>query len=460
MASFPELNRRQMLIALGALGIAPAVNACSSGSGGSSPTAANGSGELSFDHWFGTQFDQSLDPAMAKILPKIKVSDEDIPYNAYFPKIETELAAGTGPDFYMWEDAVAGVPFNTTVTSSWNDYLASKGTAGTESAWGQPFQHATDAPDQVIGVPVLFPQSFIVHINQELAEQQGLLKDAPVWGASNFDAWNWDNFVEWLKNATRIRSDGTVEQYGTSGSRLTAPELLSQLVASNGGTLFSGGTPYTYTNKKSNMTDPAVIEAGQMVVDLVRKYKVAPQPSAESQAPTGDSYRGKLSLSVVQQAQVSSYPVAQTFPQVYMELPYFQTKVRQVGLPKWLVNAQSHNQDLAREWIWTWCTDVSMRALFASVNSAPAYDPAPIIAALPAGQQKTVSLVNLARVAGQSTIPANTTGVQTCPAYMDCTQTAFAETTITNALTAAFLGKQTVAEAFADAKSQLDARMS
>jgi ABC-type glycerol-3-phosphate transport system substrate-binding protein len=449
-------NRRQILMMLGALGVAPVLGSCaSSGSG----TSASSSGTLSFTHWLGNEFAVNFDPPMAKILPKIKVNQQNVPYEGYVQKLTTEFAAGTGPNFFMWDVSWAGEAFTTKISSPWNDYLASQGHAGKASSWGQPFQMATDRPDQVVGLPVLFPQSFIVHINQELADQQGLLKDAPLWGNSNYDSWNWDKFVEWLKAATKVRRDGTVEQYGTAGVRLTAPTLLTQLVASNGGTLFSGGTPYTFTNKKCNLTDPAVIEAAQMLVDLVRVHKVAYQPAAEAQAATGDSYSGKLSLSVIQAAEASSYPVASTFPQAYMALPYFQTKVRQVGLTPWFVNKQSQNQDLSRDWIFTWSTNTTLRKLVATINSAPAYDPLPIVLGLPDGQSKTTSLVNLSRVAGHSTIPSDTIGVQDCPAYMDCTATAFAQNTITNALTAAFLGKQTVPEAFASAKSQIESQL-
>ena len=452
-----EFSRRQVLGMLGAAVPAPALLRMLSRSGVLRPEAL--SGTVSFGHFLGTEFAQNFDPLMAKVLPGIKVVQESTPYSNYAQKILTELAGGTAPDFFFWDVTVAGAPFSTSISSSWNDYLKSQGPAGNASTWGQPFQMATNSPGTVIGLPVLFPQSYVVHIDEELASSQGFLKGAPIWGSSSYDSWNWDQFVEWVKGMTKVRNNGTVVQYGTGGTNLASPSLFAQLVASNGGTLFRGGTPYTYTNDKSNLTDAPVIEAAQMLVDLVRKYKVAPQPSAEAQASAGDTYRSKLAVTVIQLAEASSYPESTTFKQTYMALPPFHTKVRQVGITPWLVNRNSSKQDLARDWIFTWATNKSVRTLAAAINGAPAYDPLPIVESLPAGQNRTVCLVNLSRVKGHSSVPSDTVGVQNSPYYMDCKATAFAATTIGNALTGAFLGKATVKESMSQAKSAIDAQL-
>ena len=92
------------------------------------------------------------------------------------------------------------------------------------------------------------------------------------------------------------------------------------------------------------------------------------------------------------------------------------------------------------------------------VSSVPAYDPLPIVQASPEGPPKTIGLINLSRIKGMSTLPQNAEGVETYPGWLGRKPQFFSDT-MGAAMESVLIGKATVKDAFAQAKTKIDAEL-
>ena len=141
----------------------------------------------------------------------------------------------------------------------------------------------------------------------------------------------------------------------------------------------------------------------------------------------------------------------------YIHLPYLDQKVHAVGSNSLNVNKTYSDPQTALDWIITFTTNTDVRKNFIIWSSVPAYDPLPIVDSTPAGDPKTIALINLSRIVGQSPIPADTVDVNRWPYWLG----RFAPVDFQNAITSVpeqvILGKATAAEACQAAAKQLNA---
>src|SRR5262249_16896744 len=135
----------------------------------------------------------------------IAIQEERNPYNGYFQKILTQLVAGTGPDLIEIDANENGNFFTSGTLVPFNDYVKSR-SDGDPAKWNADPLKENGYQGKILGLSLFTMQDLIVHINQELADKDGLLKDAPLWGTPGYDAWHLqDKFVEWLKAGTKVK---------------------------------------------------------------------------------------------------------------------------------------------------------------------------------------------------------------------------------------------------------------
>lgn len=438
------LTRREMLTALAAT---PAV-AFLAGCGGDN--GASGGDGLRLSHWWRGQFDEFI-PLMEE-KTGIKVESQNVAGQGYPQKLLTELASATGPDIFLLDAPVNGEFFSSGVTIPFNDYLASRKDVDM-SKWDVDPKRETGYRNEIMALSVFTMQDPIVHVNQELAEKDGLLDGAPLWGKPNFDTWKWDQLVEWAKAGTKISSTGKVEQYGLGGD---LSFLIAGIVHDNGGQVFD--SEWDYNETKCLLDQEPALEAIQLLTDLIVKHKVCPAPAAET-AIRGGSYVAKRAVGTINWSTPSIFPEQDTFPQTQFHLPYVQHKVHAVGANHLCVNKASSRTDEALEWVTTFCTDKEMRTKFLQVSSVPSYDPLPIVEAAPDNRAKTIALINLSRLKGMSTIPKNTEGVRLWARWLGGKDPAFIGDTINTAYQQVVIGKSSVADAFTEATAKINEKL-
>jgi ABC-type glycerol-3-phosphate transport system substrate-binding protein len=386
---------------------------------------------------------------MSKLDPAVTISQQLYPYST--TKLFTELDAGTAADMFLTDSHWNGtllpeaskvlVPFDSVLKSNKIDM----------AKWNIPPKIDNGWDGQIWGLDTFVTQDIICFANTELADKDGLLKDLPLWGKSTFDTWKWTDFVDWLKAATKITSSGKVEQYGYS----CAPAAIFQpMVASLGGALMDDQFGLNETKALFN-TEP-VIETVQLIADLYTKHKVAAPLGVEA-AVTGGTFLAKKAVAASSWSTPSVFPVAQNFPMSYFHLPYVEKKVHAVGSNSLNVNKMAPDPELAVNWIVTFLTNTQVRKEFIVWSSTPAYDPLPIVNGLPPGDPKTISLINLSRIVGQSPVPHDTVDVLRWPYWLG----RYAPVNFQNALSsvpeAVILGKATAKQACEAANASLNA---
>ena len=224
---------------------------------------------LRLSHWWGEQFANYIPLLQQKT--GIAVQEERSPYNGYFQKLLTELVSGSAPDMFLVDANQNGAFFTSDALLPFDDYLKTSKTdlskfnvdQGKENGYG----------GKTMGLSLFTMQDLIVHVNVELANKDGLLKDAPLWGKPNFDTWHWQDFVTWLKAGTHVKSDGTVDQYGLGNSFAGWDDVERVFVAQNGGAIFDD--EWGYKETKATVDQPPFLEAVQFLADLTLKDTVS-----------------------------------------------------------------------------------------------------------------------------------------------------------------------------------------
>ncbi|HLI76021.1 MAG TPA: hypothetical protein VKV02_03675 [Acidobacteriaceae bacterium] len=407
---------------------------------------------MTFSNWWGTQFAHFL-PEMEK-LTGIKIHQQLYSYNS--AKFFTPLVSGTAPDFFLADSA-----WNGTLLPEASKYLVPfderlKAKKVDMSKWDVPPGSEEGYGGNTWGLSLFVAQDVICFVNTEMADKDGLLKELPVWGSPSFDTWKWDKYVDWLKAGTKTMRNGKVEQYGISIGGAAWGGLFSAVLAGFGGSLVNN--EFTYNETKSLFDTEPVIETVQALSDLFNRYKVAAPLGVET-AVTGGTFLAKRALSATNNSTPSAYP-AGSFPMTYFHLPYHENKVHCHGANMLSVNKRFSAADVAQDWIITFCTNTAVRKNFLQVSSVPAYDPLPIVQASPSGDSKTIALINLSRIKGKSSIPANTKDVKAYPYWIGGRYApADTLTALQSTVQSVILGKNTAKEACQAAAKQLNEKI-
>lgn len=439
-----------MALAACAAPAAPAASEQQAGEASDAP--AQEAVEVRFTHWWGEQFQHYIPLLEEKT--GIKAVEEPSPYSGYFEKLLTQLVAGVGPDFMLLDANEFGQFWPSGTVGPMDDYLAS---ANNDPAkWNVPQNEENGWEGKTMGLSLFTMQDLILHVNKDLADEAGMTADLPVWGSDNFDSWQWDDLIEWAKQGTKVNDDGTVEQYGIASNMAGFWDLHRTLIASNGGAILDD--EWNFQETASLVNSPEAVAALQVLVDAVNVHKIAPTPDA-AQAIQGGAYRAQRAVCDITWSTPSIYPENVGFEQIYAHLPFLGQRVHAYGANCLSLNAASSNLEAAANWIITFCVDDDVRAEFLQVSSVPAYDPLPIVEASSESRAKTIGLINLSRIAGMSTIPANAEDVANYPRWYGAKAPQFMRDTLTAAMQSVVIGSAGLQDAMDEAKAKIDAEL-
>jgi sn-glycerol 3-phosphate transport system substrate-binding protein len=203
-------------------------------------------------------------------------------YQESIAKALTAVKSGEPPvtsillstDMYTLIDEDAIVPFDELVKtpddqawlkSFYPGFMENSQTGG--KTWGIPFQRST----------------VVLYYNKEAFKEAGLDPNKP--------PATWKEMVDYAQKLTKRDASGRVTQWGVQIPSSGFPYWLFQgLAIENGVNLMNGAGTETYYDK------PAVIEALQYWVDLVKKYKVHPEGIVEWGTTPKDFFERKVAM--------------------------------------------------------------------------------------------------------------------------------------------------------------------
>lgn len=225
--------------------------------------------------------------------PNWDLKYEEAPFNQFRDKVLVELAGGTAPDLFLFEN---------TTFQTWVDkglFLAINPLIDRD---GIDWNRFTVDPRVGVGLDgvayglqqCLCDMPGIIY-NKEAFREAGL-PTLPMSWEEGFDTWTWQDEIELSLALTKRRADGTVERYGRLNP--TAINMgFEAYVWGNGGDILN--TPWNYRNATECLIDrPEAIEAMQHIYDLTHKYKVTPAPEqAQDMFDLESFFSGRVAIS-------------------------------------------------------------------------------------------------------------------------------------------------------------------
>ena len=189
--------------------------------------------------------------------PDIDIVTQVAPYDEFFQKLKTQIAANQAPDIWLSDGVFVPSYYSRGVLKDltpWidrdvnrNDYLMLQANADTSGRiWGFP---------QGLQILALF-------YNKKLFDEAKLAYPTP--------EWTLDDMLTAAKKLTKDKNgDGKMDQYGfTITTNITTAwfPFIKQF----------GGMILDKSLTKAMITDPKTVAAIQYMIDLINKYKVAP----------------------------------------------------------------------------------------------------------------------------------------------------------------------------------------
>ncbi|MGI6366879.1 MAG: ABC transporter substrate-binding protein [Anaerolineae bacterium] len=240
--------------------------------------------------------------------PGVKVVQEAAPWAQYWDRLQVQMAGGEAPDI-QW---MSGAMFLNFVEKGF--FLDLTPYSDADGLTLDEYFTQADVftyQDHVYAWPWFHTVSSGWY-NKELFDEAGV--DYPPTDWQN--TWSWDEFLETAKKLTKTRDDGR-QQYGVVVSN-AFEQCWGSFIWSNGGDVIN--SEFTQTT----MDSPEAIQGLSFVVDLVQKYKVAPEPgdpSAFIEGMPGPFEAGLCAMEINSSALTMKYSKIEQFTPSAMCLP-------------------------------------------------------------------------------------------------------------------------------------------
>lgn len=202
-------------------------------------------------------------PMFEKENPNIKIKLEYQPWNQFFTKLKTQIAANEAPDFWV-SDGVYVMEF------------AARGALKDLTEWvGRDLNpdeffaldFAKDADGKIWGVPREI-QTIALYYNKDFFDDVGVKYPD--------ESWDWNNLLTAAQKLTKdTNGDNKIDQYGFWSTSWISGGWFNFIYQNEGQILDE-------TRTKSRLNKPESIEAVEFMVDMVHKYKVSPTDEATS----------------------------------------------------------------------------------------------------------------------------------------------------------------------------------
>lgn len=212
--------------------------------------------------------------------PDIKVELSTEAWGAYWNKLQTLLAANSGPDVFLLSVDYVVDFYKRGILLNLTPLIENDKTIDLNDFFTPPFEVFT-----INGNLYALPRdinTIVLYYNKDLFDTYGV--EYP-----NIN-WTWDDFVKAGKKLTKdLDNDGFIDQWGFINS-LDFEVCWGNFVLQNGGKLLNKEKTESLINSKE------CIEAIQFLLDLENKYKIAPNTSARASLGDNTFLTGKIAM--------------------------------------------------------------------------------------------------------------------------------------------------------------------
>lgn len=246
-----EVRHRRTAAGIAAIALAASLVACSAQPGGPSEDGKL-SGDVRFTIWYGGDMWKGIAAEFEKENPDVDVTVQEVSWDQYYTKLNTEFASGNAPDVFgmqfqasQWGPAGILAPLTDDVA----DVIDSVPDSLTQ--WGRSAD--ADGKEQQFALPFTF-------VGRTLYGNLTAMKAA---GVAVPEAWTLDDLVAAAKALTTPDSFGLQVQ-GGSGEAAIASTF--------------GASPLSADGKTATYDTPEMLAHKTFLRDLIYKYKVSPKP--------------------------------------------------------------------------------------------------------------------------------------------------------------------------------------
>jgi len=275
--------------------------------------------------------------------PDIKVRLETIPYDQFDQKLAVMISNGKAPD--VWNPNQADSGFATYMKMGALKDLTSY------IEQGAPELETMDPnlldiykiDGKNYGVPLVSNATYLYY-NKDLFDEQNLPYPTTDW---DDQSWTNEKMLEVAQKLTHDVGDIRKQVFGFSSS--LSPNAMAW---SFGGDMFKPEAYTTGTMGEPDLFNPKNIEALQFNVDLINKYKVAPNAQTVSAAAQlGDPFMtGKVAMYISGGWGLGSYKKAD-FRWGVAAVPYHEGRKVTLYVDPWSISASSKHPDEAWEFV-------------------------------------------------------------------------------------------------------------
>jgi ABC-type glycerol-3-phosphate transport system substrate-binding protein len=415
-------------------------------------------GPIRMAAWGADHFRKAIEPIAVKTGILLNVFEYPGEFNT---KLMAEVAAGVAPDIMLFDSFWMGDFFARDVTVDFLTYLKAFNIGPEHENWAVDLMLDGGFKGKLEGLPFSAPRAMGVFVNGGMADAEGIGRsDLPLWGQENYDSWTLPDMIELAESLSKVTSDGRVEQYGwdtlMANIKWNLTDVHMQHVMSNEGWFWED--PWSYEPEEMTCTTPEVTEGLDWVYPLQDK-KIIPDPSVSASIGGHQTFIGKHAASLTF-PMVAGFHQGDEFKDVEVRtfyLPYTKKRVQQYQSNLMCVNKESKFKDETAEWIIEFVTDDEMNRI-KLYNDIPVWNPAKWIGELDSGQFKDTLLMSISHLAGHSTVPRLAEDVNAVPRHFTL-KGAFVRSTLGSGWERYLLGKQSLKEAWGEAKTEIDAEL-
>ncbi len=275
--------------------------------------------------------------------PNIKVHLENIPYDQFDQKLATMISSGQAPD--VWNPNQADSGFATYMKmgalKDLTPYIE-KGAPELETM-DKNLLDIYRIDGKYYGVPLVSNATYLYY-NKDLFDKANIPYPTTDWDDTS---WTYDKMLEIAKKLTHDVGDARKQVFGFSSN--LSPNAMAW---SFGGDFFKPEAYKTGTMGEPNLTDPKNVEALQFNLDLIQKYKVAPdQQTVAASTQLGDVFlTGKVGMIINGGWGLGAYEKAD-FRWGVAAVPYKEGRKVTLYVDPWSISSSSKHPDEAWEFV-------------------------------------------------------------------------------------------------------------
>lgn len=275
--------------------------------------------------------------------PHVKVRLENIPYDQFDQKLTTLISSGKAPD--VWNPNQADSGFATYMKmGALKDLTPYIENGAPELKTMDPnLLNIYKIDGKNYGIPLVSNATYLYY-NKDLFDAAGLPYPTTDW---DDQSWNFDAMLETAQKLSHDVGDARKQVFGFS-SALSANAMTWMF----GGDLFKPEAYTTGVMGEPDLMKPINIEALQFNVDLINKYKVAPDAeTVAASSQLGDPFlTGKVGMYITGGWGLGSYKQAD-FNWGVAAVPYHEGRKVTLFVDPWSISATSKHPDEAWEFV-------------------------------------------------------------------------------------------------------------